>query len=750
MNPILAADSIGKSFRGRRVLSAASLAVMPGVVTYLAGRNGAGKSTLLQICAGRLAPDHGTIRIAGGVHSRVRLHRLARAGVFFLPARSLLTPSLTVGRQLRIVAERYGNGEVEETAKRVGILPLLDALPPALSGGERRRAGVSLALLRDPRCLLADEPLRGVEPREAEVIARLLRQLAAQGCGVVVTGHDLPTLLSIADDVLWLADGTTYPLGAPRDAQRHPRLRRHLMGEDEMVEQQESAATPTSRPPERATSPVPGVAPARTPKDARQHPTSHVDKPPLLIDRQTLRDLEIFDPLAGGGGLFARLDRTLTSGGKARLRRHFLQPPSDAAAIVATQDAVRFLVQHPTALAAFPDAEQLKGVERYRHSSYETSRFSKRIALAADGLWSRVRDVAEQRDIEGGVIATVGFLRSMTLLAADLRDAGSPPMIGRVADQIREIAGGSSMARLALEEGTQRIRLWEVRALDRLLRDQLQSDIDQLMECVHQLDALRSMALATRAQGWVFPTLLAAERPVVRIRAVRHPLLDPAIPNDLDLGDPKRTVFLTGPNMAGKTTYLKACALAVYLAHLGMGVPAAAMELTPMEALFASINTSDNLRVGYSYFHAEVQRVKEAAQLLRGGKRALIVFDEVFKGTNVHDARDASTLVIRGFSRFPNGASIISSHLVELANELEVTGAVQFHCFDAELRDNRPVYDHRLKDGVSSQRLGMHVLRREGVADLLGEAAPDSAGPNGSPESEGPRSPPRRSTAGPA
>lgn len=229
MNAVLAAESVGKRFGARVVLRSGSLWAEAGVVTAVVGRNGSGKSTLMKIAAGWLAPDHGTVRFMGEVYERPRLHLLARHGLFYLPDRDILTPGLTLGDQLRAFA-RAGGGDAREAAELVGVSRLLDRRPRGLSGGETRRAEVALALARRPACLVADEPFRGVDPRDAERLAAAFRALSDRGCAVVVSGHEVPTLFPLADRLLWVESGTTTWLGAPEEARRSHRFRREYLG----------------------------------------------------------------------------------------------------------------------------------------------------------------------------------------------------------------------------------------------------------------------------------------------------------------------------------------------------------------------------------------------------------------------------------------------------------------------------------------------------------------------------------------
>ncbi|HEX2188288.1 MAG TPA: hypothetical protein VHG51_05285 [Longimicrobiaceae bacterium] len=111
--------------------------------------------------------------------------------------------------------------------------------------------------------------------------------------------------------------------------------------------------------------------------------------------------------------------------------------------------------------------------------------------------------------------------------------------------------------------------------------------------------------------------------------------------------------------------------------------------------------------------------MKEAALLLREGKRMFMVLDEMFRGTNVRDAHDATRAVVAAFARSRNGLFLVSSHLAELAEDFAPVPSIQLRCFDAEIRDGSPAYDYTLKDGFSTQRLGLLLLEQERVLDLL-------------------------------
>jgi ABC-type multidrug transport system ATPase subunit len=230
VTPILVADCVGKTFRGRRVLSAGSLRVVPGQLRALFGCNGAGKSTLLRIAVGWMQPDTGTVFFLGEPLGHATLHALAQRGLCYLPDGGLLSPTLRVGRQLDFFARQFPGGDPDSAVDRAGVRAFLDRRPASLSGGERRRVDLAAALVRRPVCLVADEPYRGIAPLDAELVTEVFRDLAASGCAVVATGHETPILLAAADHVTWCTDGTTYELGARVAAEANERFQREYLG----------------------------------------------------------------------------------------------------------------------------------------------------------------------------------------------------------------------------------------------------------------------------------------------------------------------------------------------------------------------------------------------------------------------------------------------------------------------------------------------------------------------------------------
>ena len=230
MDHLFVAESMGVAFVGKAVLKSASVWARPGEVTVLLGRNGSGKTTLFKAALGLVVRDFGTVRFNGKAYLKPNLPILAAQGLFYLPDQGLLSRRRTLSWHLAVLRQRFPEGFRGELPSGLAAGPLLEKTIWKMSGGEERRAELALAWARQPACLLADEPLAGIAPKDQEIVGSILRALADGGCAVVLTGHDVRPLMSIADQVVWMAAGTTHGLGSPDDARAHEQFRREYLG----------------------------------------------------------------------------------------------------------------------------------------------------------------------------------------------------------------------------------------------------------------------------------------------------------------------------------------------------------------------------------------------------------------------------------------------------------------------------------------------------------------------------------------
>ncbi len=234
-----------------------------------------------------------------------------------------------------------------------------------------------------------------------------------------------------------------------------------------------------------------------------------------------------------------------------------------------------------------------------------------------------------------------------------------------------------------------------------------------------QIDAWYGMARAVQKFGLVFPQFVQNDQPVIEAKGLYHLLVQEPVAYDVVLNQQTNFLFLTGANMAGKSTFIKSVGASVFLAHIGMGVPAQQMKLTLFDGMLSNINVVDNISKGESYFYNEVQRIKATITKISDGKKWLILIDELFKGTNVQDAMKCSSTVIEGFLKIKNSLFILSTHLYEIGEELKKHPNIDFKYFETSVINDQLHFPYQLKDGISNDRLGYLILKREGVVEML-------------------------------
>lgn len=179
--------------------------------------------------------------------------------------------------------------------------------------------------------------------------------------------------------------------------------------------------------------------------------------------------------------------------------------------------------------------------------------------------------------------------------------------------------------------------------------------------------------------------------------------------------------------MAGKSSLLKSLGLTIYLSHLGFPVPAEEMKLSVLNGLVTTINLPDNINEGLSHYYTEVKRVKEVAEILLRSQNVFVIFDELFRGTNVKDAYDASSLIISELQAIQNSAFVISTHIIELATSLNNFKNISFRYLDTYFENKKPVFTYSLKEGISNETLGMYIVKNEGIVEDLKLAAKKSS-----------------------
>lgn len=240
------------------------------------------------------------------------------------------------------------------------------------------------------------------------------------------------------------------------------------------------------------------------------------------------------------------------------------------------------------------------------------------------------------------------------------------------------------------------------------------------LEAVGEFEALTALA------GYAFehPTDTLPEiierGPLFEAVGMTHPLLpnDRAVRNDVKLGDGLQLMVLSGPNMAGKSTFIRSVGVNAVLAQCGAPVRAEALRMSPL-AVAASICILDSLSGGTSRFYAEIQRLKVAEDLAAGDAPVLFLMDELLSGTNSHDRLEGTRLIVS--SLMDRGAiGIVSTHdlaLAEIPNTMP-NRAVNCH-FEDRLEDDKLIFDYKLKPGVVKTSNALELMRSIGLGRVM-------------------------------
>ncbi len=233
----LSCAEISKSYGGRLVVDRVSLFVAPGEAVGLLGPNGAGKTTCFYILSGLVAPDSGRVLLNGVDVTDLPIYRRAQLGIGYLPQESSIFRGLSVEDNLLAVLELHEpdkkrrRARLERLLVEFGLAHVRRSSALALSGGERRRTEIARALAADPRYMLLDEPLAGIDPINVGEIRDLVAHLKERGIGVLITDHNVRDTLSIVDRAYILHEGKVLREGTPAEIVADPLVRRVYLGD---------------------------------------------------------------------------------------------------------------------------------------------------------------------------------------------------------------------------------------------------------------------------------------------------------------------------------------------------------------------------------------------------------------------------------------------------------------------------------------------------------------------------------------
>lgn len=440
----------------------------------------------------------------------------------------------------------------------------------------------------------------------------------------------------------------------------------------------------------------------------------------MQVDKQTYKDLEIFISPEEGKSIFDILDSTITTGGKYRLREKFLNPSSEIKQILSIQEVVSFLSVHLDVWKYPFTDERMKSLERYTSSNIDPIQGTKGFNVFLQSLHYYIIDRNTYSYLKESIFEVVDSIVKFINLFNISGTEKLPILLNDILVELKGLKGEPTF-KLIFEKvlNKKKLSFTEVYYFDGLLRDVCKTKLKTVIQLAYEFDALLSMAKATTKFNLCFPEIIKDKTTKLEVDGLYHLMIENPQPYSISLNDDNDLIFLTGSNMAGKTTFLKSISVAIYLTHIGMSVPARSMKTVTYDRLITSITVNENIFKGYSYFFSEVKRVKQVAEALNRNEKIFVLFDELFKGTNVSDAYSASNLIISGLVQWKESLFIISSHLFELETELKKYPEICYYYFESEIQNGKPVFSYNLKQGVSNACLGLVIIEQEKIMELL-------------------------------
>jgi lipopolysaccharide export system ATP-binding protein len=234
--PTLRTHNLTKSYGGRTVVRGVSLDVSSGEIVGLLGPNGAGKTTTFYMTVGLTAPDSGRVELDGHDVTDDPMYIRARKGIGYLPQEPSIFRGLTVQENILAILETMGldgatrRERLRELLAELNLTPLAQSPAHTLSGGERRRAEITRALVISPKFILLDEPFAGIDPIAVSDIQKIIFHLKDRGIGVLITDHNVRETLRITDRAYIVHGGTIFKSGTPDSLAADDEVRRIYLG----------------------------------------------------------------------------------------------------------------------------------------------------------------------------------------------------------------------------------------------------------------------------------------------------------------------------------------------------------------------------------------------------------------------------------------------------------------------------------------------------------------------------------------
>ncbi|MDQ8004041.1 MAG: hypothetical protein REI64_04510 [Pedobacter sp.] len=436
------------------------------------------------------------------------------------------------------------------------------------------------------------------------------------------------------------------------------------------------------------------------------------------IDIQTYQDLNIFQSSRTEFSVYGLFNKCKTVAGNQKIQEMMRSPTNDLDLLEKRTAAFNFLSENVFHLDI--SNEQLDLILHYLN--YGKKLKGNLIDALAVFIKNKFHETQDYYVVKIGLKYLLHLVKSCFSLYDYLQQPQAPIHLKDIGKEIEDI-----IEKLPIDKKTafsiKPIKFYELSRLDSLIRTRENIILlHHLLDCIYRIDALQTIASMCSEKKFTLPKYITGTNKLsVNIEGIYHPAIPSPVNNNVTINNENHLTFLSGSNMAGKSSLLKSLGIAIYLAHIGFPIPASSMRTTIFNGLATTINIADNVQNGLSHYLSEVLRVKYLLNMLVERQKIFVILDELFKGTNAKDASEATEIVVDGFSRIKNSAFIISSHITELADKFERSNISLMH-MEHLMVNGQPIFTYQIKKGVTKDGIGMFFIHNENIPALLADA----------------------------
>lgn len=274
---------------------------------------------------------------------------------------------------------------------------------------------------------------------------------------------------------------------------------------------------------------------------------------------------------------------------------------------------------------------------------------------------------------------------------------------------------------LSAKEKTEELELKIYQMVKAEIRPEI-PDMQRTASALAGIDCIASLARAALKDRYVRPQILPQKEGRISISDGRHPMVEHAlnhemfVPNDTELNhDNQEILVITGPNMAGKSTYMRQVAVLTIMAQIGSFIPAKSGMFSPVDRIFTRIGATDDISTGQSTFMVEMQ---EVSYILRNATRnSLILLDEIGRGTSTYDGMSIARAVVEYIDKKIHGFTLFATHYHELSDMADGSSKIKNYTVTVKERGKDVVFLRRIVPGCADRSYGIHVARLAGLPE---------------------------------